>query len=137
MSPTSYMDEMHLRTAGKEVSSHQLIDSLLIPLNDMSQRNNLLGINWDKPTHTECVCIFSRVYGRVGIVCLISLTRGGASSHQLGGKVTPLGIAGLLLDDGAEVKGVRKDIGLCARVTDKPLSVQLLGDSHGLFRTDP
>jgi len=73
----------------------------------------------------------------VGIVCLAPPPWSGACCEQSGGKFPPLGVRCLLLDDGREIKGVREDVGLSARVTDEALGIEFLCHLHRLLGTDP
>ena len=72
----------------------------------------------------------------MGVVRLVPLTRGGACCNQPGGKFPPLGVCCLLLNDGREVERVGEDVGLCARIADETLGVELLCHLHRLLGTD-
>ena len=77
------------------------------------------------------------MYGRVGVVCLVPLSRGGPPCQQISSKSPPLGVNCLSLDDCIEVKRVWENVCLCPGVADEPLGVELLCYPHSLFGTDP
>lgn len=92
---------------------------------------------WGTSPYTETTGVLGGVDGRVGVVRLVPLSGGGACCHEMGSELPPLWVAGVLLDDSAEVKGLWEGICLCAWVAYESLCVQLLCNPHGLLSIYP